>query len=341
MSAPGRSQALIPEREPRGGRLMSALPNRILVLGGSGFVGRSVCERLSARDAGVRITVATRRLASARTVQFLPGVVPLECDVHDAGQLAQLVAGHDAVINLVAILHGSAVDFEQVHVRLARQLAAACAAGGVRRVLHVSALGVSSDAPSRYLRSKAQGEAALHDAALDLTVLRPSVMFGDGDRFLNLFATLQALTPVLPLAHGDARFQPVWVEDVSEALVRCLERPQTIGHSYECAGPQQFTLSELARLAGRMCGRERPQLPLPDALGRLQALLLELMPGTPLMSRDNLDSMRVPNVASGQLPGLRDLEIEAASLQAVAPGYLSPGQGLARLNRWRALRAGA
>lgn len=314
---------------------------RILLLGGTGFVGRSVCERLVERDADTRITVATRRMAHAKAVQFLPTVDPIACDVHDDAQLARLVAGHDAVINLVAILHGRPADFERVHVALARRLAAACAAGGVTRVLHVSALGVSADAPSDYLRSKAQAEAVLRDAPLGLSVLRPSVIFGAGDRFMNLFAALQAVAPLMPLAGADARFQPVWVEDVSEALLRCLERPETIGRTYECAGPQVFTLAELVRLAGRLCGHERPLLPLPASLGRLQAAAMELMPGTPLLSRDNLLSMRVPNVASGQLPGLRDLGIEPAALQAVAPGYLSPGQGVARLDRWRALRAGA
>ena len=170
-------------------------------------------------------------------------------------------------------------------------------------------------------------------------MLRPSVIFGQGDSFLNLFAALQSVFPVMPLAGTEARFQPVWVEDVTEALLRCLQRPETIGQTYECAGPQVLTLRELVQLAGRLSGHERPVLALPESLGRLQALAMELMPGTPLMSRDNLLSMRVPNVATGQLPGLDALGIEAASLQAVAPSYLSPDQGVARFDRWRALRS--
>jgi NADH dehydrogenase len=310
---------------------------RVLLLGGTGFVGRSVCERLVERDSAMRLSVATRRLAHAKAVQFLPTVDPVECDVHDDAQLAKLVAGHDAVVNLIAILHGSAADFDRVHVQLARRLAAACAAAGVRRLVHVSALGVSADAPSNYLRSKAEAEAILKAAPLQLTVLRPSVIFGAGDRFLNLFVALQSVFPVMPLAGVDARFQPVWVEDVSEAVLRCLERPDSIGNTYECAGPQVFTLGELVRLAGRLCGHPRPVVGLPDAVGRLQAAFMELLPGVPLMSRDNLLSMRVPNVATGQLPGLEALGIEPSSLQAVAPGYLSPGQGVARFDRWRAL----
>jgi uncharacterized protein YbjT (DUF2867 family) len=311
--------------------------NRVLLLGGTGFVGRSLCERLVERDTAMRLTVATRRLAHAKPVQFLPTVDPVQCDVHDDAQLARLVAGHDAVLNLIAILHGSAADFEQAHVGLARRLAAACAVACVKRVIHVSALGVGPDAPSNYLRSKAEAEAILKAAPLALSVLRPSVIFGPGDRFLNLFAALQSVFPVMPLAGVDARFQPVWVEDVSEALLRCLERTDTIGQTYECAGPQVFTLGELVHLAGRLCGHERPVLPLPESLGRLQAMAMELMPGVPLMSRDNILSMRVANVATGLLPGLDALGIDSRSLHAVAPTYLSPGQGVARFNRWRGL----
>ncbi len=311
---------------------------RILLLGGTGFVGRSLCERLVTHGADTRVTVATRRLARAQSVQFLPTVDPVECDVHDDAQLARLLPGHDAVVNLVAILHGGAAEFERVHVQLPRRLAAACSAAGVTRVLHVSALGAAEDAPSQYLRSKARGEAALRAAPLDLSVLRPSVIFGTHDRFLNLFALLQAVFPLVPLAGANARFQPVWVEDVSEALRRCLLRPDTAGQVYECAGPQVFTLRELVQLAGRLSGHDRPVLGLPDVLAWPQAIAMELLPGTPLMSRDNLLSMQVPNVATGQWPGLPALGITPAEVEAVAPGYLSPDQGLARLDRWRALR---
>ena len=310
---------------------------RFLLLGGTGFLGRALCEHLVGWDIDKRITVATRRLVSARAVQFLPTTVPIECDVHDDAQLERLVAGHDAVVNLIGILHGSAADFDRTHVQLARRLAAACERAGVKRVLQVSALGVNGDAPSHYLRSKAQAEGVLRAAGLDLTVLRPSVMFGTGDRLLNLFATLQLALPIVPLAAADARLQPVWVEDVAEALLRCLQRLDTVGQTYECAGPQVFTLSELVRMAGRYSGRERAQLRLGEALGGLQAWFMELLPGTPLISRDNLRSLGVPNVAGGQYPGLAALDITPSSLQAIAPGYLTPGQGIARMNRWRAL----
>ncbi len=311
-------------------------PTRIAVLGGTGFVGRAVCERLVRRSPAGAIVVPTRRAMHANAVRALPTVDVRVADVHDDAALRSVLAGCDAVINLVAILHGSAAAFEQVHAALPRRLAAACVGAGIRRVLHVSALGVGGQAPSNYLRSKTAGEAALRAAPLDLTVLRPSVIFGAQDRFLNLFARIQALVPLLPLAGADTRLQPVWVEDVAEAIVACLDTPATIGQTIECAGPEVFTLAELVRLAGRWSGHERPIVPLPMALSRMQALLMECLPGAPLMSRDNLDSMRAPNIASGGLPGLAWLGIVPAAPAQIAPGYLSRRDGRARLEALRA-----
>lgn len=306
--------------------------SKVLVLGGTGFVGRHVCEKL--QRAGWSVTVPTRRAVNAASVQHLPRLTVIEADVHDPAALARLLPGHDAVVNLVAILHGSEAAFERTHVELPRKIAAACQASGVRRLVHVSALGVSEDGPAKYQRSKARGEALLRAAELDLTVLRPSVIFGAGDRFLNLFAQLQAVFPVMPLAGAAARFQPVWVEDVASAVVACLQDASTVGHTYDCAGPDVLTLADLVRLAGRYGSRTRPVLPLPTVLGRLQALMMELAPGEPLMSRDNLDAMRVDNVATGQHPGLSALGITPASVHAIAPGYL--GQRGARSGLLRA-----
>ena len=309
----------------------------ILVLGATGFVGRSVCERLVERcgGAGGRIRVATRQVMRARHLQLLPTVEVATGDVHDDAALALMLRDTDAVINLVAILHGSEAAFERVHVRLPERLAAACQLAGVRRIVHVSALGAAADAPSRYLRSKARGEAALKASGLDVTILRPSVIFGERDRFLNLFATLQSVFPVMPLAGATARFQPVWVEDVASAVVRSLDDASTVGTTIECAGPRQYTLKELVEAAGAWSGSPRPVFALPGPLGRLQALAMELLPGEPLMSRDNLDSMKVANVAGGKLPGLDRLGIEPTPLESVAPGYLGHVSGEARLEAWR------
>lgn len=311
---------------------------RLLILGGTGFVGRSLLARLVERShgGGERLRVPTRRIGRARRIQSLPGVEAVQADVHDPKQLAALVDGCDAVVNLVAILHGSRSEFERVHVELPRSLAAACARAGVTRVVHVSALGVVGQAPSNYLRSKMAGEAALRVEPLNTTILRPSVIFGAQDRLTNLFAGLQRFSPVVPLACADARFQPVWVEDVTEAIVRCLDRTDPVGHYFECAGPDVMTLRELVALTGRLAGHPRPVIALPPGLGRLQARLLSRTPGGPLMSPDNLDSMSVPNVATGSFPGLDALGIRASALEAVAPAWLGSGGGQEALDRFRA-----
>lgn len=312
-------------------------PFRILVLGGSGFIGRSVCEKLveRANGAGGRIVVPTRNPHRARHLQTLPTLELVRADVHDEATLARLLAGCEAVIHLVAILHGSEAAFEQVHVELPRRLARACAAAGVRRVVHVSALGAAADAPACYQRTKAAGEAVLKGAALDLTVLRPSVVFGEHDRFLNLFARLQALLPVMALAGAEARFQPVWVEDVAGAIVRALDDDATIGRTIECTGPEVFTLRQLVNAAGRWSGHERPVIGLPSWAGRIQAALLERLPGAPLMSRDNLDAMRVANIATGALPDLASLRIVPSALQPVMQPLLERRNGVARLEPYR------
>lgn len=306
---------------------------RVLVLGGTGFVGRHVCEHLARQ--GWSVTVPTRRAVNASAVQHLPGLTVLEDDVHDEAVLRRLLAGHDAVVNLVAILHGREADFQRTHVELPEKLARACLSAGVPRLVHISALGADASAtdtaPSRYLRSKCRGEAALQAAArqgLQLTVLRPSVIFGADDRFLNLFARLQRVFPLMPLASAHARFQPVWVEDVAAAVVRCLQDRGSIGQTYELCGPTIMSLREIVQLAGRAAGVPRPVLPLPDAVGRLQALCMELAPGEPLMSRDNLDSMKADNVATGRFPGPAALGITATGPAAVAPGYLGIGDRL-------------
>jgi uncharacterized protein YbjT (DUF2867 family) len=316
--------------------------NKILILGGTGFVGRSLCVKLAETYPSAQIVVPSRHPERAKHLQVLPTLQLVQGRVSDPCQLQAWVRDCDAVVNLIAILHGTSAEFERTHVELPRKLAQTCAASGVRRLVHVSALGVpdAGTAPSRYLRSKAAGEAALKEVALDLTLLRPSVIFGEHDHFLNLFATLQKFAPVVPLAGAATQFQPVWVQDVAGAIVHALSTRSSIGKTYECAGPHVFTLQEIVQMVGRWSGHQRLVFGLPERLGRAQAAFMECLPGTPLMSRDNLDSMRVPNVATGRLAGLQALGITPTPMASVAPGYLSPGQGEARLDRWRAGHGG-
>ena len=310
---------------------------RILVLGGSGFVGRQVCEQLA--RLGWHITVPTRRAVNAAKVQSLPGLSVLEASVHSEADLARLMPGHDAVVNLVAVLHGSETRFEQVHVELPAKIVRAMQHAGVQRLVQVSALGADLQGPSKYQRSKARGEAVLQGAGLQLTVLRPSVIYGAEDKFLNLFADLQGIAPFMPLAGSGTRFQPVWVGDVARAVVTCLQKPETIGQTYELCGPDVLTLGQLVKQAGQWAGvnqgRGRPVIALPMWVGWLQAAAMELAPGEPLMSRDNLASMKVDNVATGLLPGLAALGITAASVAGVAPTYLGHRGPRSKLNLWR------
>ncbi len=300
---------------------------RVLVIGGSGFIGASLAERLV--ETNREVIVPTRRALRATHLRPLPNVEICTADIHNDGELEKLVARCDAVVNLVGILHGSTAEpygpeFAAAHVSLPRRIAAACARHGVRRFIHISALGVADDGhsgPSMYLRSKAAGEQAVREApGIDWTILRPSVIFGPKDKLMNTFATLQRFAPVVPLARAQTRLQPVYVGDVAQAIVASLENRATIGHCYELAGPQAFTLAKLFALAGGWAGRTAPVLPLPDGLGLLQAAALEFAPGPTIMSRDNFHSLAIDNVATG--PIAPELGIDPTPLAAIVPGYL-------------------
>jgi NADH dehydrogenase len=298
----------------------------VLVIGGSGFIGSHIVAKLAQTD--WRVVVPTRHYESARHLLELPEVEDvIEADVHDDAALNRLIHGHTAVINLVGILHSRwgnpyGPDFARAHVELPKRIVAACVANGVHRYLHMSALGADRNGPSMYSRSKADGEAmAFSNPALATTVFRPAVVFGDQDRFLNMFARLEKFLPMMLLARADAKFQPVYVEDVAQAFVNALRNDRTIGKVYELAGPKVYTLRELVKLAGTYTGHPRPVIGLPDSLARLQALIMEHMPGGPLLTRDNLDSMKVDNVASGPIDP--ELGITPTELEAVAPYYLT------------------
>jgi len=295
----------------------------VLLVGGSGFVGSAVAAKVV--GAGWRVCVPTRRMTHARHLTLLPTAEIIEADVFDPATLDRLVRGVDAVVNLVGVLHSPpgvpyGPAFERAHVVLPGLIAQACQRSGVRRVIQISALGADVNGPSEYQRSKAAGEAAIRNARPQLhwTVLRPSVIFGAGDNFLNLFAQLARVAPLMPLGGADARFQPVWVEDVADVVLACLERPASVGQTYPVAGPAIHTLADLVRYAASQVGRHPWIIPLPEGAAMLQARLLELAPN-PMMSRDNVRSMRVDNVTDG--PPLPFGRVPHA-LEAVVPGYL-------------------
>lgn len=302
----------------------------VCVIGGSGFVGRHLCQQLAAR--GYRVRVPTRVRERAKALTMLPTAEIVVADVHDPAALAAVFQGCDAVINLVGVLHDAPGPrgFAEAHVALAHKVVEACKACDVRRLLHMSALAAGPNAPSAYLRSKAEAERVVQHSGLDATVFRPSVIFGPDDRFLNLFAALLQMLPVMLLASPGARFQPVYVDDVTAVFVRALADPSTFGASYELCGPKRYTLRELVAYVGKTTGHPRPIIGLGRTLSLLQAAGMEWLP-VKLMSRDNLRSMQVDSVCDCAFP----LGIKPQALEAVAPSWLAARTPRARYQRFR------
>ncbi|HEX6137361.1 MAG TPA: complex I NDUFA9 subunit family protein [Casimicrobiaceae bacterium] len=308
------------------------MKQRVLVVGGSGFVGRHLVARLSA--AGHDAIVLTRRRERARHLLLLPTVSVIEADSHDPATLARHARDATAVVNLAGILHEHGRDtFERVHVELPRALATACRSAGVARLLHMSALGASPDAASRYLRSKAAGEAVIAESATAWTIFRPSVIFGPEDTFLNLFARLARWFLVIPLAGAHARFQPVYVGDVATCFASALTDAGTAGARFALCGPRVYTLAELVRYVGETTGHRRPVIALGPGLANLQARVMECLPG-PLLTRDNLASMQHDNVCDGPFPPR--FGIAPAALETIAPNYLAPRSRHSRFDLFRA-----
>ena len=307
---------------------------KVCVIGGSGFVGRNLCQQLAAR--GLRMVVPTRDRERAKALILLPTVDVVEADVHNPAALAKVVAGCDAVINLVGVLHDGSGHhgFSGAHIELARSVVEACRTGGVKRLLQMSAIGAATDGPSAYLRSKGEAERVVMESGLEVTVFRPSVIFGPDDRFLNLFAGLARLLPVLVLARPDARFQPVYVGDVAAAFVHALTDIATYGRRYDLCGPQRYTLRELVAFVARNIGRPRPIIGLNRTLSLCQAFAMECLP-VKLMSRDNILSMDVDSISDSVFP----FGIRPQALEALAPSWLSTNAPRAQYDLMRS-RAG-
>ena len=289
----------------------------VCVLGGTGFVGRHIVRLLCAQ--GIAVRVPTRSAEKARqTLASLP-VEAVPADVHDIAQLARLFAGVDAVINLVGILHEQGSQtFQQAHVELPGKVIEAAMIAGVGRLLHMSALNAAPDGPSAYLRSKGEAEMLVQASGLQATIFRPSVIFGAGDSFLNMFAKLAKWAPIMPLACADAKFQPVWVENVAQVFVHSLGDAASIGQRYDLCGPQVYRLRELVMFAAACRGRHPLIVPLPNSVAYVQASVMEWLP-VKLMTRDNFYSMQQDSVCNCAFP----FDIAPARLEDIAPQYLA------------------
>ena len=305
--------------------------NHVSILGGTGFVGRHIVTRLAARD--IRVRILTRHPERHRDLKIMPEVELVAGDAHDPATLNRFFADAGAAINLVGILNEKGRDgsgFRRVHTELTEKALAAAEATGVKRFVQMSALKADmKDPPSHYLRSKAAAEKAVFaTTAFPVTVFRPSVIFGPEDSFMNRFAGLLKFSPFMPLAGADARFAPVFVGDVADHFVDCLDDPATHGKGFELCGPRIYTLRDLVRYAGRLTGHRRPIIALPAWAGKVQARMLEFVPGKPL-SRDNLASLSVDSVCTGETLPCPTL------LESVAPAYLGQEGHQARMQRLR------
>ena len=311
-------------------------PQSIAVLGGTGFLGTRLVARLI-KD-GRRVTVLSRDREQHKHLLVLPGLTLENCDVYDAAQLSEHFRGKDVVINLIGILNErgfSGLGFRRAHTETTQGVLQAARSAGVTRLLQVSALKAAVDAPSYYLRSKGEAEKLIREAssALDWTIFQPSVMFGPGDSFLNRFAALLGMFPVFPLAKPNARFQPALVDDVVEAVLRCLNGGASSRQTYELGGPQVYTLREIVGLVAKLTGRRRWIIPLPDVLARMQALVMDFVPGRPFSS-DNYRSLCVDSVCTED--GFAKLGIKPQSMVASARQYLGALEDNARLSNNRA-----
>jgi NADH dehydrogenase len=289
---------------------------------------------------GRRVTVLSRDREQHKHLLVLPGLTLQNCDVYEEAQLSEHFRGKDVVINLVGILNERGFGgsgFRRAHTELTRGVLQAARSAGVTRLLQVSALKAAVDAPSYYLRSKGEAERLIREtssASLDWTIFQPSVMFGPGDSFLNRFAGLLAISPkVFPLAKPHARFQPVFVDDVIEALLRCLHGGASSRQTYELGGPQIYSLREIVGLVAKLTGRRRWVVGLPDVVARLQAFVMDFVPGRPFSS-DNYRSLTVDSVCTED--GFAKLGIKPQSMPASARQYLGALEDNARLSHNRA-----
>ena len=296
----------------------------VVVFGGTGFLGRRLVLRLAAEGTPVRVAVRHPNGGrSALGAADLDQVTFVRADVRDQASVAAALEGADAVINAVSTyVEKGDVTFEAVHVQGAETVAREVVRLGVARLVLISGIGADPQSRSPYIRSRGRGELAVQQAFPDATIVRPSAMFGPGDALFGTLANLARLLPVLPLIGGGrTRLQPVYVEDVAEAVARVLAHPGTVGRTYELAGPGVYTLRDLIGFTLRVVGKRRLLMPVPFAVAEIQARLLEFLPSPPLTT-GQVDLLRADSVASGALPGLRELNIPPKAVEEVVPTYI-------------------
>lgn len=313
---------------------MSGRSLTVCVLGGTGFVGTELVTRL-VRD-GHEVRVPTRRLINGAHLKVLPTVQLVTANIHNSRVLGQLFAGVDVVINLVGILNERGrATFRAVHKDLATKVIEEMRAQRVRRLLQMSSLAAGAQAPSQYLRTKAEAEAQVRVAAatIDATIFRPSVIFGERDSLTHRFAGLLRMSHgFLPLARPGARFAPIYVGDVVEAFMRALADRSTIGKSLDLCGPDVMTLEQLVRLTARAAHLPCHILPLPDFIAALQGMVMGMLPGQPF-STDNYRSLTIDSVCKQN--GCDTLGLTLSRMEAVVPGYLSGHSLQNQLDRYR------
>ena len=324
----------------------------VTVFGASGFIGRHVVQRLAAQGSQVRAAVRNPDAALFLKPMGDVGLItPIQANIRDAASVEAAVDGADAVVNLVGILYESGKQrFDEVQGAGPGLIAEAAAAAGCESAVHVSALGAAKRSPSRYARSKAVGEEAVRKAFPEATILRPSVVFGPQDGFFSRFAEMARRSPFLPVfgcpfprfrdgridiyGPGGARFQPVYVGDVADAVMRALEDDAARGKIYELGGPKIYSFVEIMELIMAETGRNRLLLPVPFWLGAIMGFFAETLP-TPPLTRDQMTLLKSDNVATGALPGLKELNIEPTAAEVIVPTYLDMFRRGGRFGRTR------
>ena len=294
------------------------------VFGGSGFLGRYIVKRLAARGQVVRVAVRHPATANGlRPMGRVGQIVPMFASLGDEASVARAVEGAETVVNLVGLLaEKHRGDFTRIHAEGAGRIARLGAAAGAAQLVQMSAIGASSDSPSDYGTSKAAGEEATRAAFAGAIVLRPSIVFGPEDAFFNRFASMSRIAPVMPVFCGDTRFQPVYAGDVADAVVAALDDPDMAGRTFELGGPRVWRFRELLAWMLRELRRKRIMLDVPMGVARLQASVLERVPGKPL-TRDQLAMLGRDNIVSEGAAGFHTLGILPTPLELIVPGYIA------------------